>query len=216
MPRPVFISLDGLDGTGKSTQCRLLADWLIAQKVPVTSCVDPGGTAIGQQLRELVLFGREHRIATATEAFLFLASRAQLVEEVIRPALDRGGVVISDRFTLANVVYQGHAGGMDPKDLWAVGRVAAGGLEPDLTLVFDVELDVAFARRNRDADRMEDRDREFHARVRTGFKFEAGMRPDRYRLIDATPSPDAVQRVVRREVGQLLAGFGWAIGSDIV
>src|SRR5207249_5280685 len=190
MPRPAFISLDGLDGTGKSTQCRLLADWLAGQKVPLTTCVDPGGTAIGQQIRQFVLFGKEHRIATATEAFLFMASRAQLVAEVIRPALDRGDVVVSDRFTLANVVYQGHAGGMNPDDLWKVGAVATGGLEPDLTLVFDVDLDVSFARRRPDDDRMEERDREFHQRVQTGFRYEAGMRPEKYRIIDATPDVD--------------------------
>src|SRR5438874_12648640 len=138
MPRPAFISLDGLDGTGKSTQSRMLAEWLAGQGVPVTACADPGGTAVGQQLRQLLLFGREHRIATTAEALLFMASRAQLVEEVIRPALARGEVVVSDRFTLANVVYQGHAGGLNPADLWAVGRVATGGLEPDLTLVFDL------------------------------------------------------------------------------
>ncbi|MBX9580421.1 MAG: dTMP kinase [Gemmataceae bacterium] len=214
MPRPAFISLDGLDGTGKSTQCRLLAEWLTAQQVPVTTCVDPGGTAVGQQLRQLVLFGRDHRIAPTTEALLFMASRAQLVDEVIRPALDRGEVVISDRFTLANVVYQGHAGGLPPKDLWAVGRFAAGGLEPDLTLVFDLDLDTAFARRDKDTDRMEERDREFHARVQTGFRYEAGMAPDKYRLIDATPDAEAVQKAVRREVGRLLADLGWSLSTE--
>jgi dTMP kinase len=180
----------------------------------VTVGVDPGGTAIGQQIRQFVLFGKEHRIATTTEAFLFMASRAQLVEEVIRPALDRGDVVISDRFTLANVVYQGHAGGMNPKDLWAVGAVATGGLEPDLTLVFDLAPEVALARRNRDADRMEDRDHEFRSRVRTGFKYEAGMRPEKYRIIDATPDAETVQRAVRREVGPLLAQFGWQASGE--
>src|SRR5215212_1357365 len=109
MARSAFVSLDGLDGTGKSTQCRLLVEWLTAQKVPVTACTDPGSTALGMELRQLVLLGRQHRIATMTEAMLFMASRAQLVEEVIRPALDRGEVVVSDRFLLANVVYQGHA-----------------------------------------------------------------------------------------------------------
>jgi dTMP kinase len=214
MARPAFISLDGLDGTGKSTQCRLLVEWLTAQKVPVTTCVDPGGTAVGQQLRQLLLFGHEHRIATATEAFLFFASRAQLVEEVIRPALDRGDVVVSDRFTLSTVVYQGHAGGMNPDELWSVGRVATGGLEPDLTLVFDVDLDVAMARRNPESDRIEGRDREFHARLQTGFRYEAGMKPERFRLIDATPDAEAVQRAVRREVGRLLAAFGWALNGE--
>lgn len=214
MARPAFLSLDGLDGTGKSTQCRLLADWLAAQKVSVASCVDPGGTALGQKLRELLLFGKEHRMATAAEAFLFMASRAQLVEELIRPALDRGEVIVSDRFTLANVVYQGHAGGLRPEDLWAVGAVATGGLEPDLTLVLDAPLEVTFARRNREADRLEERDREFHARVRTGFLYEAGRRPDRFRLIDATPEADAVQRIVRREAARLLAAHGWTINQD--
>jgi dTMP kinase len=214
MPRPAFISLDGLDGTGKSTQSRLLVEWLSGQGVPVTACTDPGGTAVGQQIRQFILFGREHRIAAATEAFLFMASRAQLVAEVIRPALDRGDVVISDRFTLANVVYQGHAGGMEPDQLWAVGGVATDGLEPDLTLVFDLSLEEAFARRTGDADRMEERDREFHQAVKRGFLFEAGRRPERHRIIDATPDADAVQRAVRREVGRLLADFGWNVSTE--
>lgn len=211
MPRPAFVSLDGLDGTGKSTQARLLAEWLAAQKVPVTSCTDPGGTALGAELRRILLFGREHRIGTATEAMLFMASRAQLVEEVIRPALDRGEVVISDRFLLANVVYQGHAGGLSAADLWAVGRVATGGLEPDLTLVFDLPPDVAVQRRNRAADRMEAKGEEYFARVRTGFLYEVGMRPHLLRRIDAAPDADTVQRAVRREVARLLADRGWGV-----
>jgi dTMP kinase len=211
MPRPVFISFDGLDGTGKSTQCRLLVEWLAAQKVPVTACNDPGGTAIGQELRKLVLFGREHRIATTTEAMLFMASRAQLVDEVIRPAIGRGEVVVSDRFTLANVVYQGHAGGMNPADLWAISAIVTGGLEPDLTLVFDVPLEVSSVRRNRDADRMEERDLEFHQAVKRGFIYEAGRRPEKHRLIDATPDVEPVQRTVRREVARLLTDHGWSV-----
>jgi dTMP kinase len=211
MPRPAFISLDGLDGTGKSTQCRLLVDWLTAQKVPVTACTDPGGTPLGQELRQLLLFGRKHRIATKTEALLFMASRAQLVEDVIRPALARGEVVVSDRFLLANVVYQGHAGGLNPVDLWAVGHFVTGGLEPDLTFVLDLPPEVAAARRNRDADRMEDRGAEYDSRVRTGFLFEAGRRPDRFRLVDAAADVDAVQQVVRGEAARLLAERGWGV-----
>jgi dTMP kinase len=214
MPKPVFLSLDGLDGTGKSTQCRLLIDWLAAQKIPVTACTDPGGTALGLELRQLLLHRREHRMAVATEALLFMASRAQLVEEIIRPALDRGEVVVSDRFTLANVVYQGHAGGLSPKDLWTIGRVATGGLEPDLTLIFDLPIEIALERRNRDADRMEDRDREFQQRVQTGFTYEAGMHPEKYRLIDATPEATVVERAVRREVSRLLADHGWTINPE--
>lgn len=213
MARSAFVSLDGLDGTGKSTQCRLLAEWLGAQKVPVTACTDPGGTALGQELRKLLLFGREYRIATATEAMLFMASRAQLVEEVIRPALGRGEVVVSDRFLLANVVYQGHAGGLKPEDLWALGRFVTGGLEPDLTLVLDLPSDVAVARRNREADRMEDRGEDYLARVRSGFLYEAGMHPDRLRLINAAPDVDAVQRDIRQQVARLLNDYGWNVGA---
>ncbi|HEY1186818.1 MAG TPA: dTMP kinase [Gemmata sp.] len=211
MPRPVFLSLDGLDGTGKSTQCRLLVEWLTAQKVPVTACTDPGGTALGQELRKLLLFGHEHRIAPRTEALLFMASRAQLVDEVIGPALARGEVVVSDRFLLANVVYQGHAGGLSESALWQVGAFSTGNLEPDLTLVFDLPPEIAVARRTREADRMESRGADYFTRVRTGFTYEAGMRPDRFRLIDAAPDPDAVQKVVRREVARVLTAHGWNV-----
>lgn len=214
MPRSAFVSLDGLDGTGKSTQCRLLVEWLSAQKVPVTACTDPGGTALGQELRRLLLFGREHRISTTTEALLFMASRAQLVQEVIRPALDRGEVVVSDRFTLANVVYQGHAGGLSADELWKVGAFATGTLEPDLTVVFDLSPELAVARRNRAADRMEERGEDYFAAVKRGFMFEAGMHPDKYRLVDATPDADTVQKAVRREVGRLLVARGWAVGES--
>lgn len=214
MAKPLFISLDGLDGTGKTTQCRLLVEWLSAQKIPVRSCTDPGGTALGLELRHLLLHRREHRMAVTTEALLFMASRAQLVEEVIRPALNRGEVVVSDRFTLANVVYQGHAGGLDPDDLWTIGRIATGGLEPDLTLVFDLPIEAALARRNRDADRMEDRDIEYQQRVRTGFAYEIGVRPNKYRRIDAMPGTDVVQRAVRREAVRLLVEYGWTISTE--
>jgi len=211
MPRAAFISLDGLDGTGKSTQCRLLAEWLASLNIPATTCTDPGGTPLGQELRQILLHGREHHLAITTEALLFMASRAQLVQDVIRPALDRGEVVISDRFTLANVVYQGHAGGLNPDDLWKVGAIATGGLEPDLALVLDLPLEAALARRNREADRMEERDREFHEAVKRGFLYEAGRRPEKHRIVDATPDVEAVQKSIRREVGRLLTEYGWTI-----
>src|SRR5262245_61466469 len=127
MARGVFLSLDGLDGTGKSTQCRLLADWLRARGHAVTECADPGGTAVGDVVRDLLL-DRRRRMSLPCEALLFMASRAQLVAEVVRPALDAGRVVVADRYLLANVVYQGHAGGLDPDALWQIGAFATGGL----------------------------------------------------------------------------------------
>src|SRR3989442_8735003 len=137
-----FIALDGLDGTGKSTQCRLLADWLRSQGREVVTCRDPGGTPLGDALRTILLH-HKHEMTPAAEAMLFMASRAELVARVIRPALEAGRGVVSDRYLLANVVYQGHTGGMSVDDLWEIGRRTTGGLEPDLTLVLDLPVPVA-------------------------------------------------------------------------
>lgn len=201
---PCFLSLDGLDGTGKSTQCRLLAEWLRTRGYAVTECADPGGTPLGGVLRGLLL---EHRgdMSLACEAFLFMASRAQLVREVIHPALAAGRVVVSDRFLLANVVYQGHAGGIDSQLLWEMGRLATGGLEPDLTVVLDLPLEAALARRGRPADRLESRDRAYHQRVRDGFREEAGRQPERIKIVDASGPLGAVQEAIRQEVERVLA-----------
>lgn len=203
MARPLFLSLDGLDGTGKSTQCRLLADWLRGRGYEVTLCTDPGGTAVGGVLRDLLLHHR-HALALPCEALLFMASRAQLVGEVIRPALDAGRMVISDRFLLANVVYQGHAGGLDPEQLWQVGRFATGGLEPDLTLVLDLAPEEAQARRTGPADRVESRDAAYHARVREGFLAEARRWPERIRVVPANQSIEAIHARICNEVSRLI------------
>jgi dTMP kinase len=204
MTRGVFLSLDGLDGTGKSTQCRLLADWLRARGRAVKQCADPGGTAVGDVVRTLLL---EHRgeMSPTCEAFLFMASRAQLTAEVIRPALDSGQVVLSDRFLLANVVYQGHAGGLDPEKLWEIGRLSSGGLEPDLTVVLDLPPRAAARRRGRPADRMESRAADFQRRVRDGFLSEARRRPERIAVVDAAGSVEEVHALICREVARVLA-----------
>jgi dTMP kinase len=203
MERAPFMVLDGLDGTGKSTQCRLLADWLRGRGLAVTTCVDPGGTPLGKELRQIVLHHRQE-MAPACEALLFMASRAQLVAEVIRPALGRGEVVVSDRFLLANVVYQGHGAGLDPEQLWEVGRLSTGGLEPDLTLVLDLPVEAALARRGRPTDRLESRPADYQERVRRGFLAEARRRPERVRVLDAGGPVEVVQQAVRREVAALM------------
>jgi dTMP kinase len=204
MVRPPFISLDGLDGTGKSTQCRLLADWLRARGHTITTCADPGGTPAGETIRALLL-DRRQKITLACEALLFMASRAQLAAEIIRPALDAGRVVIADRFTLANVVYQGYAGGLDPDLLWVIGRMATGGLEPDLTLILDLPVEAAMARRKGSEDRFESRDAAYQTRVREGYLAEARRQPDRLRVIDAAQAIPIVGERICQEVTRVLA-----------
>jgi len=199
----LFLSLDGLDGCGKSTQCRLLADWLRARGRNVTTCADPGGTAVGDVLRGLLLDKRQP-MTLACEALLFMASRAQLTAEVIRPALAAGGDVISDRFLLANVVYQGHAGGLDPARLYEIGVLATGGLQPDLTFVLDLPTEEALARRQGPADRIESRAAAFHARVRAGFRAEAERRPERMILLDATQPVAHVHARICAELNRLI------------
>lgn len=196
MPRPLFISLDGLDGTGKSTQCQLLAEWLRKQGQEVVECTDPGGTTVGEAIRELLL-GRRDDMSLPCEAFLFMASRAQLTAEVIRPALAAGKTVLADRYLLANVVYQGHAGGLDPDRLWEIGRLATGGLLPDLTFVLDLPVDSAMSRRTGPADRVESRDLAYHTRVREGFLAEAQRHPDTIQVVDAAQPIQKVHEQIR-------------------
>lgn len=205
LPTPAaFVVLDGLDGGGKTTQCRLLAEWLGRQNWQVTTCVDPGGTAVGSAIRELLLHGR-HEMTLASEAFLFMASRAQLTAEVIRPALRAGHVVVSDRYLLATVVYQGHGGGLDPDLLWAMGALATGGLSPALTLVLDLPEESARARRKGPADRVERRDAAYYERVRNGFLVEAQRDPDHIQILDARRSIDEIHRQVCEAVQRVLA-----------
>jgi dTMP kinase len=194
-----FFSLDGIDGVGKSTQCRLLADALIHAGWDVVQCADPGGTKIGDALREILLAGKQS-IAMPTEALLFMASRSQLVAEIIRPALEAGKAVVCDRYLLANVVYQAHAGGLDVELLWKVGELATGGLQPDLTFVLDLPLDIAKSRRKPRADRMESRGDDYFSRVRQGFLIEAARRSEHIRVVDSTRGVGEIHAEIVRDV----------------
>lgn len=200
----MFISIDGGDGAGKTTQVALLCEWLRAGGREVVACRDPGSTRLGEAVRELVLNRNDLRIDRRSEMLLYMAARAQLVEEVIRPALDQGKTVVSDRYLLANVVYQGHAGGLDVKTLWEVGRVATGGLVPDLSIVLEIPPREAASRLRRELDRMEQQGDAFHARVRQGFLDEAKRQPERIVVVNAARSIEQVQADIRTVVGRFL------------
>ncbi len=208
-----FLVLDGPDGGGKTTQVAALADWLRARGLTVVTCRDPGGTSLGDRLRAILLDRATVNLSLRAEMLLYMASRAQLVDDVVRPALAKGNVVISDRFLLANVVYQGFAGGLGVEAVSRVGLEATGGLLPDLTLILDLPGEVARARVGRARDRIEDRPAAYHALVREGFlnavnAARAGRclyYPAPLSLIDASGGPDAVAGRVRTEVGRVLA-----------
>lgn len=165
----MFITLDGIDGGGKSTQLAMLSDWLKSQGHRVLNFRDPGTTALGNAVREILLHREDIPLANTTEMLLYMAARAQLVAENIRPALESGAVVLCDRFLLANVVYQGSAGGVDIEALWQVGRVATGGCMPDVTVVLDIDPKLASERIQRGQDRLEKRGIEYFRKVRQGF-----------------------------------------------
>ncbi len=194
----MFISFDGVDGVGKSTQTELFVEWLRDQGHTVVTCRDPGSTELGERLRTLVLKASDVKIDAESEMLLYMAARAQLVAEVIQPALAASQFVVSDRFLLANVVYQGHAAGLDPQSIWEVGKVATAGQEPDLTIVLDMPLERAVGRIGRELDRMEAKGSEFLQRVREGFLAEAERTPDKIKVINADQQIEQVQEDIRQ------------------
>jgi dTMP kinase len=194
----MFYSFDGIDGGGKSTQLKLFCDWLAERGEQVVTCRDPGSTPLGEAVRELLLNRHDLEIHRRSEMLLYMAARAQLVEQIIRPALDAGKTVVSDRFLLANVVYQGHAGGLDVDELWRIGEVATAGIKPDLTFLLDIDPQAATQRIRRALDRMETQTVEFRGRLREGFLAEAARRPNQIRRIDASRSIEEVQAEIRR------------------
>jgi dTMP kinase len=206
----MFFSLDGADGGGKTTQLRLFCEWLRSSGYDVVACRDPGSTRLGDAIRHILLEGESPSggalpIARRSEMLLYMAARAQLVEEVIAPALKAGKTVVSDRFLLANVVYQGYAGGLDLEAIRRVGAIATAGIEPTLTFVLDAPEEVAASRLDRPLDRMERQGDVFRAALRAGYLAEAARSPDKIVVVDAARSIDAVQAELRSLAGRILA-----------
>jgi len=212
----MFFSIDGGDGTGKSTQIDRFCNWLCQQGHEVVACRDPGSTPLGDVLRDVLLHRHDLDIDRRSEMLLYMAARAQLVAEVIRPALQAGKIVVADRYLLANVVYQGYGGGLDVQTLWEVGRIATGGLLPDLTIVLDLPPEVATARIHRDPDRMEKQGLEFHTRVREGFLNEARRQPGQIVVIDASRPVDIVQEDLRVAAQRILHKMAYESVDTVV
>jgi dTMP kinase len=207
MPRGIFVSFEGSEGCGKSTQIRLLADRLKSAGHRVLLTREPGGTEIGEQLRHLLQFSKAgHAMAPETELLLFTASRAQLVREVIAPALEAGSMVLADRFLDSTTVYQGVARKLDPAEVAAINRFAVGGTLPDITFVLDLDPAIARERmKHRTAptgapDRMESQPVAFFDAVRAGYLALAENNPDRVRLLDASGTIESLAEQIWQEI----------------
>lgn len=207
----LFFSFDGIDGAGKSTQMELFCEWLRELGHDVVQCRDPGGTQLGEGLREIILHQQDTPVSSVAEMLLYMASRAQLVAEVIRPAIAAGKTIVSDRFLVSNVAYQGYAGGVGADKVWAVGGVATDGVRPDLTLMLDMPVEQASRRMNRDLDRIEARGAEFLNRVRDGFLSEAKLAPDRIAVINAARDIESIQADIRAVAQRIIDARGGLI-----
>jgi dTMP kinase len=196
----MFISFEGLDGCGKTTQAAMLADALELEGREVVRVREPGGTPTGERIRELLL-DPAAKIGPAAEALLYAAARAQLVEEVIAPALARGSVVIADRFIDSSLAYQGVGRGLGLERILAVNQLATGGLMPDATLLLRLGAEEAARRRGTAPDRIEAEHAGFHADVAAGFAAAAERFPQRIRVVDASGPPRAVLARVRQAAG---------------
>jgi len=212
--RGVFITLEGVEGAGKTTQARRLVAVLEARGFPVLYSREPGGTAIGERIRELLLDDRHGEMVPEAEMLLFAASRAQFVREVVLPALAAGRVVVSERYVEASLAYQGYGRGLDVGVVRAVNAVATAGCVPDLTLLLDLPPEVGLTRARHApgkagppgrGDRLEQETEAFHRRVREGFLALAAESPQHIVVVDASRSADEVHAAILAAVDRLLA-----------
>jgi dTMP kinase len=209
-----FITFEGLDGSGKSTQMTLLARRLREMGRNVLVTAEPGGTPIGEQIRRILLDRANTGLRPIAELLLYFASRAQNVEEVILPALEQGRIVLSDRFTDSTLVYQGFGRGLGEEAVAALEKIACRGLKPDLTIYLDIDLETSLERaraRNRTIEgersvetRMDEQSAEFYRRVREGYEILARREPQRFRVIDGRRAPESVAADVWRAVEPIL------------
>ena len=203
-PKGILITFEGNEGCGKSTQIRLLEKYLKKNGHKVFLTREPGGTEIGDRIRGVLLDVRHQKMSPVSETMLYMASRAQLVSEVVRPRLEKGHVVLCDRWLDSTMAYQGYAGGVDPGWIEALGRVATQGVTPRLTLYLDLPVLVGLgrARKRLQADRIEKKELGFHEKVREGFLAISRKEPARFRRIpiEKNDSEDTVHRLILKEL----------------
>lgn len=206
--RGLFITFEGGDGAGKTTQTELLQSWLEERGFEVVRTREPGGTLLGTELRQLLLHGAD--IDPRAEALLYAADRAQHIAKVVEPALDRGAMVVQDRYIDSSIAYQGGGRVLDPDHIRQMSEWATGALWPEVTVLLDIDPETAHARREatgRTADRLESESLEFHRAVRREFLELAAAHPTRFLVVDASAPIDEVNAAVLARVAPFLAGY---------
>ena len=207
MARGLFVVLEGVEGAGKSTQAALLSGWMAELGIRHVLAREPGGTPVGEAIRRIVLDRGESSMPPETELFLILAARAAFVRQVVRPALERGEVVLADRFDSSTFAYQGFGRGLDLREVRRANRMATGDLKPDLTLMLDVSVTEGLGRKGEEGpeDRIEREGEAFLDRVREGYLTLARDDPG-VRLLDASGAPENIQAEIRRVLGKTFPG----------
>lgn len=206
----MFITLEGPDGSGKTSQVQPLAEYLRGQGYPVFTTREPGGTAIGDQVREILMSLKNTGMNPRTETLLFCSARAQLVDEVIRPHLAQGDIVLCDRYADSTLAYQGYGHGNDLDLLRKVLNFATGGLVPDLTVLMDIDSEIGLRRRKTGGgewNRLDAYELDLHKRVRAGYLEMAKAEPQRWVVVDASPEPGVVQSALRQVILERIQSF---------
>lgn len=204
MRKGLFITFEGSEGSGKSTQIELIRQYLVKKKKKVLLLREPGGTKISEAIREILLDVGSAGMSNESETLLYMAARAQLVREKIIPALKEGTVVLCDRFLDSTIAYQGYGNGVDIAWIHQLGQFATTGVSPDLTFFFDIDAKEGLGRINRSKDRIEQRSIMYHNRVRRGYQTLAAQQPTRIKLIKVDGSKEEIHQIVRKYVDSLL------------
>lgn len=204
MRKGLFITFEGADGCGKTTQLNLLKEYLENKSYEVVLTREPGGKGLGEKIREILL-NYDGEVSNRCESFLFLADRAQNVDIIVNPAIEQGKIVLCDRHTDSSVAYQGYGRGLDIKQINDLNNLATNNKKPDLTLVFDVDIETSMKRVGNEKDRMESAGNDFFNRVRQGYLELAKQEPDRIKVINATKSIQEVHKDVLNVINQKLS-----------
>ena len=195
MKKGMFITFEGADGCGKTTQMKLLAEYLEKKGIDVVLTREPGAKGLGEKVREILL-NYEGPVSDRCESFLFLADRAQNIDIIVNPAVEEGKIVLCDRHIDSTVAYQGYGRGLDIERINMLNNIATNGRKPDLTFVFDIDIETSMARVGKEKDRMESAGKDFHNRVRQGYLELAKQEPQRIKVIDAAKSIEEIHAEV--------------------